>query len=222
MTNPRGPASLTTPSAQDNNTHDANGRLRTRSANLTYAAVVSASTQRTQIVSSASRMINPQGLAPIPTQITPSAAQASVLSSDKTSLNEAEPMSLQSGHFLIASGTSAGSRLSRTLSLVSRLAAVHWGFAVANSLAGSQLAGVAVINCKQSQDTLALAGVVVINCEQLQDTLAPICQLAGVAVINRKQLQDTLAPILVSPAVAISSTDPELAGIQINPGTVCK
>ncbi|PLW30281.1 hypothetical protein PCANC_23350 [Puccinia coronata f. sp. avenae] len=221
MTNPRGPASLTTPSAQDNNTHDANGRLRTRSANLTYAAVVSASTQRTQIVSSASRMINPQGLAPIPTQITPSAAQARLSrSSPGTWIAPVSNSGFVCGKCL--ERLAPVSTVINCKDSLDRLAAVHWGFAVANSLAGSQLAGVAVINCKQSQDTLALAGVVVINCEQLQDTLAPICQLAGVAVINRKQLQDTLAPILVSPAVAISSTDPELAGIQINPGTVCK
>ncbi|PLW37411.1 hypothetical protein PCASD_09878 [Puccinia coronata f. sp. avenae] len=238
MTNPQGPASLPTPSAQDNNTHDANGLLRTRSANLTYAAVVSASTQRTQIVSSVSRMINPQGLALLPTQITPSAAQGIVRLPPAPRLVPVSPgLSRLSPGTWIAPVSNSGfvrrkclERLAPVSTVINRedsldrLAPVHRGFAVANSLAGSQLAGVAVINCEQLdlQDTLALAGVAVINCERLQDTLAPICQLAGIAVIDCKRSQDTLAPILVSPAVAISSTDPELAGIQINPGTVCK
>ncbi|PLW56263.1 hypothetical protein PCANC_02023 [Puccinia coronata f. sp. avenae] len=209
MTNPQGPASLPTPSAQDNNTHDANGLLRTRSANLTYAAV-----------------------------ITPSAAQGIVRSPPAPRLVPVSPgLSRLSPGTWIAPVSNSGfvrrkclERLAPVSTVINRedsldrLAPVHRGFAVANSLAGSQLAGVAVINCEQLdlQDTLALAGVAVINCERLQDTLAPICQLAGIAVIDCERSQDTLAPILVSPAVAISSTDPELAGIQINPGTVCK
>ncbi|PLW25314.1 hypothetical protein PCANC_26675 [Puccinia coronata f. sp. avenae] len=200
MTNPRGPASLTTPSAQDNNTHDANGRLRTRSANLTYAAVgivqLPPASQLVPIFPGLSRSSPGTWIAPVSNSGFVCGKCLERLAPVSTVINCKDSLD--------------------------RLAAFHWGFAVANSLAGSQLAGVAVINCKQSQDTLALAGVAVINREQLQDTLAPICQLAGVAVINHKQSQDTLAPILVSPAVAISSTDPELAGIQINPGTVCK